>query len=248
MQLLTIDNAITMTSLELVDFINLYEGRNDLTHANFVAKVQKVLGDTSHSFECDLPDSYGRPRKGYKFPKREACLMAMSYSYDIQAKVFDRMTELEQRHVVQNQISMAEQSIRMVNVIADGLNVHGSGRIGLMRQALQIHGPEFIGLLPAYGIDSPDGGVSSMATFSATHLLKKHDIDMSAKHFNLILSANGILEQKSRKSSGGKSLFWCVSDKGLKYGKNVTNEKSQLETQPHWYEVTFPDLLKAVGV
>lgn len=24
-------------------------------------------------------------------PKREACLMAMSYSYDIQAKVFDRM-------------------------------------------------------------------------------------------------------------------------------------------------------------
>ncbi|MCQ9615906.1 hypothetical protein L1889_03660 [Paenalcaligenes niemegkensis] len=108
--IITGNNAVTMTSLELVDFINQHrkeaakqEGkpfpsdeRPQLTHANFLAKVPKVLGETSHSFECDLPDSYGRPRAGYRFPKREACLMAMSYSYDIQAAVFDRMTELEQ--------------------------------------------------------------------------------------------------------------------------------------------------------
>lgn len=88
---------ITMTSLELVEFINSQraEGEPELTHANFLAKVPKVLGETSHSFECDLPDSYGRPRKGFRFPKREACLMAMSYSYDLQAKVFDRMTAME---------------------------------------------------------------------------------------------------------------------------------------------------------
>lgn len=88
---------VTMTSLELVDFINSQrEGAEpELTHANFLAKVPKVLGETSHSFECDLPDSYGRPRRGYRFPKREACLLAMSYSYELQARVFDRMTELE---------------------------------------------------------------------------------------------------------------------------------------------------------
>ena len=87
--------AVTMTSLELVDYIN--EDRRDaaLTHANFLAKVPKVLGETSHSFECDLPDGYGRLRRGYRFLKREACLLAMSYSYDLQAKVFDRMTALE---------------------------------------------------------------------------------------------------------------------------------------------------------
>lgn len=89
--------AVTMTSLELVEFINSQrtQGEAELTHANFLAKVSKVLGETSHSFECDLPDAYGRPRRGYRFQKREACLMAMSYSYDLQAKVFDRMTELE---------------------------------------------------------------------------------------------------------------------------------------------------------
>lgn len=95
--LMNVGQQLTMSSLELVEFININrEGREpELTHANFLAKVVKVLGETSHSFECDLPDSYGRARKGYRFPKREACLMAMSYSYELQAKVFDRMTELE---------------------------------------------------------------------------------------------------------------------------------------------------------
>lgn len=95
MDLIATSHIPTMTSLELVDFINAERENDDLTHANFLAKVPKVLGDASHSFECDLPDGYGRPRRGYRFPKREACLLAMSYSYELQAKVYDRMTALE---------------------------------------------------------------------------------------------------------------------------------------------------------
>lgn len=95
--LIAVADQPTMTSIELVEFINEQRDASEpeLTHANFLAKVPKVLGETSHSFECDLPDAYGRPRRGYRFPKREACLMAMSYSYELQAKVFDRMTALE---------------------------------------------------------------------------------------------------------------------------------------------------------
>jgi len=72
----TSDSPVTMTSLELVEFINSQREADEpeLTHANFLAKVPKVLGETSHSFECDLPDVYGRARRGYRFPKREACL------------------------------------------------------------------------------------------------------------------------------------------------------------------------------
>ena len=105
--------SITMTSLELVDFINEdrkaraesagaifpSSGFAKLEHKDFLAKVPQVLGlDTSEKFSADLPDSYGRSRRGYRFPKREACLMAMSYSYELQAKVFDRMTGLEKSH------------------------------------------------------------------------------------------------------------------------------------------------------
>lgn len=97
----TIATTATMTSLEMVDFINSQrgEGESELRHDHFMAKVPKVLG------EGGVPkfrDTYTNPQNGqqyaiYQFPKREACLMAMSYSYELQAKVFDRMTELEQR-------------------------------------------------------------------------------------------------------------------------------------------------------
>lgn len=114
-------NAKTMTSIELVAFINLERDASEpeLTHANFLAKVPKVIGDTSHSFECDLPDLYGRPRKGYRFYKREACLIAMSYSYDLQAKVFDRMTALESGATVARILSPAEMFLQNAQAMVD---------------------------------------------------------------------------------------------------------------------------------
>ena len=94
-------HPVTMTSLELVDYINSQrgEGESELRHDHFMAKVPKVLG------EGGVPkfrDTYTNPQNGqqyaiYLFPKREACLMAMSYSYDLQAKVYDHMTALERQ-------------------------------------------------------------------------------------------------------------------------------------------------------
>ena len=106
------NTVATMTSVELVDFVNSErkqdaeragvafpsKGFAELQHKHFLAKVPEVIGAaTSAKFSADLPDSYGRLQPAYIFPKREACLMAMSYSYELQAKVFDRMTALEQQ-------------------------------------------------------------------------------------------------------------------------------------------------------
>ena len=92
--------TLTMTSLELVEFINSSraEGESELRHDNFMAKVPKVLGEF-HAPKFSGTQAYGNSntRAIYNFPKREACLMAMSYSYELQAKVFDRMTELESK-------------------------------------------------------------------------------------------------------------------------------------------------------
>jgi len=92
--------TVTMTSLELVDFINSTrkDGEPELRHADFLAKVNQVLGtEMSEKFRSSYKDSMNRKKPCYKLPKREACLMAMSYSYELQAKVFDRMTELEEK-------------------------------------------------------------------------------------------------------------------------------------------------------
>lgn len=81
-----------------------------------------MLGERSAEFSANLPDLYGRPRKGYVFQKREACLMAMSYSYDIQAKVYDRMTELEAKQAHDPSLLLSDpvvlQNLLLTNVTA----------------------------------------------------------------------------------------------------------------------------------
>ncbi|HGJ5880734.1 MAG TPA: Rha family transcriptional regulator, partial [Arsenophonus nasoniae] len=103
------DNIPTMSSLEMVDYINAEreskakseslafpcEKYRQLQHRSFLTKVPKVLGEYSAKFFAQYKDSTGRDLPCYHFPKREACLMAMSYSYELQAKIYDKMTELE---------------------------------------------------------------------------------------------------------------------------------------------------------
>lgn len=100
----------TMSSLAMVDYINAErrakaeaEGLEfpckryrTLKHNDFLKKVPKVLGEKhSGKFFAQYKDSTGRDLPCYNFPKREACLMAMSYSYELQAAVYDYMEELE---------------------------------------------------------------------------------------------------------------------------------------------------------
>lgn len=102
MELMRIESKeVTMTSLEMVEFINgqRKEGEPELLHKNFLVKVPQVLGEKG---SAKFSATYIHPQNKqeypcYRFPKREACLMAMSYSYELQAKVFDRMTALENR-------------------------------------------------------------------------------------------------------------------------------------------------------
>jgi phage antirepressor YoqD-like protein len=92
----------TISSLDLVKFINSNRDKSQskLLHKDFLEKVLKVLGEElSGNFRSSYKDSMNREKPCYSFQKREACLLAMSYSYDLQAKVFDYMTELEQKVV-----------------------------------------------------------------------------------------------------------------------------------------------------
>lgn len=102
-----IAGVVIMTSLELVEFIN--EDRRahatpvepfiELRHDNLMAKIPKVLGADAPKFLGTHVYGNNNKRDIYLLPKREACLVAMSYSYTLQAKVFDRMCELEQANV-----------------------------------------------------------------------------------------------------------------------------------------------------
>lgn len=64
-------------------------------HADFLKKVREVLGVDAGKFSGVYLGGNGEDRPCYYLPKRESCLMAMSYSYALQAKVFDHWVEAE---------------------------------------------------------------------------------------------------------------------------------------------------------
>jgi phage antirepressor YoqD-like protein len=96
----------TMTSLEIVDMINkermqieLNGGKKfvGLRHDNFMSKVVSVLGEEGAlKFKASYLTPQNKEVAMYSFPKREATLMAMSYSPAISAAVYDKMTALEE--------------------------------------------------------------------------------------------------------------------------------------------------------
>ncbi|MCF7533785.1 Rha family transcriptional regulator [Pseudomonas petrae] len=96
-----------LTSLDIVDMINKERAAlfangqakkyTELRHDHFMGKVVQTLGESqSPKFLGDYIDDRNRTQKCYVFPKREATLMAMSYSPAISAAVYDKMTALEE--------------------------------------------------------------------------------------------------------------------------------------------------------
>lgn len=122
-------NEVTMSSLEIVDFINEYRAKNEsnpvqLRHDHFMAKVPKVLGENqSPIFLGDYKDPKGRTYPCYHFPKREACLMAMSYSYELQAQVFDRMTAMEDALKAQKPVELSRMDLIQLALAAEQENI-----------------------------------------------------------------------------------------------------------------------------
>ena len=91
------DGVQTMSSLDMVAYINATReaGKPEVRHDNFLGKVPNVLGySLSTKFLGHKDIAFGvngqtRRSPVYNFPRREAMLMAMSYSYKLQAVVFD---------------------------------------------------------------------------------------------------------------------------------------------------------------
>ena len=147
--------------------------------------------------------------------------------------------------------SPAVEAVQLADVIATALRVSNSGRLGMVRQAVEMHSPGNLPLVPAYAIDAPSDAMdgSSEVTHSASHLLRQHGIDMTAREFNLLAEDAGFIETLSRPSSRGVTKYFkSVTADGLRYGKNVSTPHSPRETQPHWYDSRFGELLEEIGI
>ena len=91
--------------------------------------------------------------------------------------------------------------------------------------------------------------VDNEVTLSATELLKRNGKPMSAVKFNNAMIANGLLTIKQRPSSKGVGIksFKSLTTEGLEYGKNLVSPRNNNETQPHYYESKFAQLLELIN-
>lgn len=120
------------------------------------------------------------------------------------------------------------------------LRVDETSKIKMLEEVHKNHGVA-TNHLPKY--------VNEEITKALTVLLKENNIGITAAKANTKLIELGILEIKERAGNNGEiKEFKSLTDKGLKYGKNLINPKSPKETQPHYYQSTFKELIELLEI
>ena len=122
-----------------------------------------------------------------------------------------------------------------------------ASKIRMISQVAAVHGRP-TPYLPDY--------TEEKSTKSLTELLEIHGANMTARNANKILLEMGVLEIKNRpgtkkdKSSNTVKItkqFKSLTGKGLRFGKNVVSPQNERETQPHYFEDTFHELLGLIA-
>lgn len=154
-----------------------------------------------------------------------------------------RKGKIELKQNTQSPISKIESfEMGMIGAkyLSEMLRLSDSGKIKLAHSVYKEAGIS-TNILPNY--------TQEKITESATALLKKNEVGISAVKFNNLMIAKGLLELKSRPSSGGKTKeFKSLTDEGLLYGKNLINPHNEKETQPHYYVDKFDELVKLLNI
>lgn len=142
-----------------------------------------------------------------------------------------------------------DEIARSLEVANNMLNVCPSGKLKSLRQLYDNYGVNS-NILPSYTIDAPTVTAgSSEPTISITEMLKRTDLNISPVMANKKLESLGMIRKEYRTSTRGNGVknFWSVTNEGLQYGKNVTSDRNQTETQPHWYVSKMNDLIRLLS-
>lgn len=90
-------DGVTITSLEIAELT----GKR---HDHILRDIEEQLGKIidAPKFGDTYKDAYGRDKKCYRLPKREALILVSGYSVELRAKIIDRLEYLENEFKKQN--------------------------------------------------------------------------------------------------------------------------------------------------
>lgn len=127
--------------------------------------------------------------------------------------------------------------LKWLNFLPGYLNLSDVSKLAMAKKIA-----EPLGLPTPDYVSAPNG-----AKHSATELLKSHGVGLSARKFNELAVKAGLLELKERKGTTKVHKYYEITKKGLAFGENDINEKNMSQTQPHWYDSKFGEVLKIIG-
>ncbi|HHN5367810.1 TPA: Rha family transcriptional regulator [Escherichia coli] len=239
--------AVTMSSREIADLT----GKE---HKNVKRDVENMfveLKQDALSFERIYTDSMNRKQNEYCLDRLHVECLLMGYSATLRMKVLKRLRELEAR--LANPAPVPALTTSATDTIAAGgalleisrklLHISDSSVLAGLRQLQRAD------LLPGYTVDAPPDatGGSSEPTASLRQLLTEHGVKLSSQKAYARLAELGIVEQKTRTSTRGEKHYWCLTEAGLEYGKNLTSPGNPRQTQPHFYEARFTQLIEKIA-
>ncbi|EFB2488806.1 hypothetical protein FHO94_00580 [Escherichia coli] len=250
---LMVFNAVKMNSFEIAELLG---NRHDKVKQSIERMAQRGIIQLPPMVKVENKQSLSPNRfvNVYIFEgeqgKRDSIIVVAQNCPEFTARLVDRWQELE-KQVQQNAVpNYGNTQIGNVLAFAETagrmLNMSNSGKLGMLQKIEKEY--NIPPILPHYAIDAPVDAVdgSSRVTKSLTALLEENNVGMTAREVYQILERKGIVERKYRKARCGEKRFWNVTVYGLRYGKNITNPSNQRETQPHFYESKFKELLNII--
>lgn len=255
-------HGVRVVTLAMVD--RVHQRPNDTAGRNFRENRGRFIeGDDYLELTAD---EIRRQSLGHVFPPRtpkgivltesDYLMLVKSFTDDLAWKVQRDLVNGYFRQKMNSVAHMPEVGAKLVGELAIMecytrlLRPSPSSQVAMLQHIAKSHrlGTSF---LPDYVVDAAAGAPmgSSMPTASLTALLKEHGITTNVAAYNVLLRDAGMLEERTRKSTSaanGTKHFWAITEKGLAYGKNLTNPASPRETQPHWYVDRFAELHRIV--
>lgn len=215
---------------ENIDFLDFGQRSNEITTLDFL----KTLGYAKQSI-TQAQHIYILSERGYaKLIK----IMDTDLAWEIHDKLMDEYFAMRENRV---QVSFKEQ-VECVGVVADILRVNDASKIMMIGELYKSYDLP-TAFLPKYEYNG------SRELKSATDLLKRFELGMSARNFNVLLREQGYLEERTRKSTNspsGVKKYNALTEKGLQYGENAVSPQCQREVQPMYYADSFKELFDKV--
>ena len=217
-------------------------------HRNVLKSIRKLMSATNVAVaqmfdETTYVNEQGKEQPMFFMNRDGFTLLAMGFSGERALKfkvdyinAFNAMqAELKSQKPALPDLDL---KVRFIEWSAKFLGVNDAGKLLMARKLAEEYGTQQY---------LPDYVTSKGQTHSATYLLKAHNCNISASIFNISCHSFGLIKKMERKGKGGTiHTWWALTDEGMEYGENKVSDKCPLQTQIHWYDDRFTEVLDII--